>query len=269
MGISAMMEQAVDLPGGPGLAVSCPCCGGLSLELFEDTLDIDGGIVGIHICLVCSAIVNRSSLERLVAAPDKLRETQTKHLNRAYAVGHYFSDTLEREVEKHRRTLDFFVSQTGARATPGEVICAEIGIGRGTLLRAAAGLFKRCYGVDLAYDLFEKTVGHLAVPENVVLLDSITHVPEPLDLVLAWHSFEHVPRLHDLVAAIRAVLKPSGYLFFQVPLYRPDHIVESHYTFLNRRAVAILAELERLKVIDMWTDHHRACLTCLLQKPTL
>ena len=261
------MEKAVDLPGGPGTAVSCPCCGGLSLELFEDTLDIDGNIVGVQICLVCCAIVNRSSLERLIAAPETLHDAQTKYLSAAYSIGHHFSDTLEREVESHRRTLDFFLTQTSTDTSAPEMIAAEIGIGRGTLLRAAAAVFKRCYGIDLAYDLFDKTVDHLAVPDNVVLLESLNHVPEPLDLVLAWHSLEHVPRLHDLVAAIRDRLKPRGYLFFQVPLYRPNYIVESHYTFLNRRAVSVLAELERFRVVDMWTDHDRSCITCLLQKP--
>jgi SAM-dependent methyltransferase len=261
------MLQTSELPGRPGTDVTCPCCGGLSLEMFEDTRDIEDKIVGIQICLVCSAIVNRSSLERLISAPEKLRDSQTAHLSKVYTIGHHFSDTLEQEVEAHRRTLDFFIEQALRENDPGELVSAEIGIGRGTLLRAAAPLFKRCYGIDLAYTLFETTTDYLPVPRNIMLLESITHVPEPIDVVFAWHSFEHVPRLHDLVAAIRSVLKPGGYLFFQVPLYRPNHIVEAHYAFLNRRAVSVLAELERFGVVEMWTDHARACLTCLLRKP--
>ena len=261
------MLRPSELPGGPGTDITCPCCGGLSLEMFEDTLDIENNIVGIQICLVCSALINRSSLERLISAPDKLRESQTAQLGKVYVIGHHFDETLEQEIQAHRRTLDFFIEQALKENDPGELISAEIGIGRRSLLRAAAPLFRRCYGIDLAYTLFETTTDYLPVPANVVLLEAITHVPEPIDVVFAWHSFEHVPRLHDLVAAIRSALKPGGYLFFQIPLYRPNHVVESHYTFLNRRAVAVLAELEQLQVVEMWTDHPRACLTCLLRKP--
>jgi 2-polyprenyl-3-methyl-5-hydroxy-6-metoxy-1,4-benzoquinol methylase len=261
------MLQVSERPGRAGNDITCPCCGGLALELFEDTLDIDNNIVGIQICIICSAIVNRSSLERVISVPDELRDKQTAQLNKVYAIGHHFGETLEHEVEAHRHTLDFFIDKAIKKTNPEKLVSAEIGIGRGTLLRAAAPLFKRCYGIDLAYTLLETTTDYMPVPNNVVLLDAITNVPEPVDVVFAWHSFEHVPRLHDLIAAVRSVLKAGGYLFFQVPLYRPNHIVESHYTFLNRRAVAVLAELELFEVVDMWTDHPRACLTCLLRKP--
>lgn len=261
------MNAVSEFPGRPGSGITCPCCGGWSLELFEDTMDVAGNIVSMEICLVCSALVNRSSLELLMAAPEQLRDAQTAHLADAYPVGHDLSAVLEHEIEMHRETLHFFASQALAQSDAAELVYAEIGIGRGTLLHPAAALFRRCYAIDITYELFETTSKNLPVPDNVVLLNSITHVPEPIDVVFAWHSFEHVPRLHDLVSAVRTALKPGGYLFFQVPLYRPSHFFASHYTFLNRRAIAVLAEIERFRVVNMWTDHPRAYLTGLLQKP--
>ena len=249
------------------VTVACPCCGGLILETFEDTLDIDGNIVVIEICLVCSALINRSSLERLLTAPENLQQAQTSDLATVYPIHGHIRAELEKELDTHNDTLDFFLAQAAPDRDLADMTLAEIGIGRGTFIRSAAQRFGKCYAVDLAYELFEATREHLAVPPNIVLLEAFKHVPEPLDVVLAWHSFEHVPRLYDLISEIRSALNPGGHLFFQVPLYRPDHLVESHYALLNRRAITILAELERFELVGLWTDHTRACLTGLFRKP--
>ncbi len=261
-----MDESGETMPGAEN-AVACPCCGGLSLEIFEDTLDIDKNIVIVQICLVCSALVNRSSLEHFLGSPEYLREVQTGRLSNVYPIGRHIHAELEQEVGAHHHTLEFFLGQAAPDFDPRQLVYAEIGIGRGTMIRSAAAMFKKCYAVDLDFDLFEATREHLTVPQNILLLNAIDHVPEPVDVVLAWHSLEHVPRLCDLVAAIRSVLRPGGYFFFQVPLYRPKHLVESHYVFLNRRAVAVLAEMERFQLIGLWTDHPRDCLTGLMRKP--
>jgi SAM-dependent methyltransferase len=262
------MDQNADFVPAAGITVACPCCGGMSLELFEDTLDIENNIVAVDICLACSALVNRSSLERLLAAPEKLRDLQTKDLANVYPIGRHVHAELEQELGAHRNTLDFFRAQALPGVEPATLTYAEIGIGRGTLIRSAAMLFKKCYAVDLDYALFEATRDHLIVPQNIVLLNAIEHVPEPIDVVVACHSLEHVPRLNDLVSAIRAVLKPGGHLFFQVPLYRPSHLMDCRYVFLNRRAVTVLADIECFEVAGLWTDHARACLTGLLRKPS-
>ena len=261
-----MTDQSTEATMKAAPPVACPCCGGLSLEIFEDTPDIDGNIVTVQICLVCSALVNRSSLEHLLAAPENLREAQTGGLTEVYPIGRHIHAELEDEVGTHRNTLDFFLEQAGA-GDPSRQVYAEIGIGRGAMIRSAAALFQRCYAIDLDFALFEATREHLAVPPNIALFNAIDHVPEPIDVVFAWHALEHVPRLYELIAAIRTTLKPGGHLFFQVPLYRPNHLVGSHYVFLNRRAVAVLAEIERFELVGLWTDHPRACLTGLLRRP--
>jgi len=261
------MIQSVEPAAERHVTVACPCCGGLSLEAFEDTLDIDGNIIEVEICLVCSALINRSSLERHLTAPETLRETQTTGLANVYPIHRDIRAELEREIVIHRGTLDFFLTHAAPDRDPARMTMAEIGIGRGTFIRSAAQIFEKCYAIDLAYDVFEATREHLPVPQNIVLLEAFENVPEPLDVVVAWHSLEHIPRLYDLIAAIRSALNPGGHLFFQVPLYRPNHLVESHYVLLNRRAIAILAEVERFELVGMWTDHSNACITGLLRKP--
>ena len=78
------MDHSIAATPTAGITVACPCCGGLSMELFEDTLDVEGNITTVEICLVCSALLNRSSLQRLAAQPETLREVQTGHLTTVY-----------------------------------------------------------------------------------------------------------------------------------------------------------------------------------------
>lgn len=264
------MRYPMNPDGAAGPEPSCPCCGGSSFEEFEDVLDVDGKITMIEICEVCSNLVNRAGLKAVAADAEAGLRAQTAGLHEVYptdprAVA--FGATLGEEVPRFVDVLSFFLREANIDRAPQELVSAEIGIGRGSCLRAAASLFRKSYGTDVDYTLFDVANSQLALPDNVVLLESLSHLPEPVDLIVGWHVFEHVPRLHDLVAAMRLMLRQNGHIFFQVPLYRPENIVQSHYSFLNRRAVKVLAEMQRLDVVGIWTDHARSFLTVILRKP--
>lgn len=264
------MRFPMNADGACGEHASCPNCGGLSFDLFEDILDVDGKIAIIEICQACSALVNRGAIEHLQRDPASMHRAQISELRDVYPVDPHeiaFGATLEGEIPHFHEALTFFLEQAEIKLPPGQLISAEIGIGRGTLLRAAGQMFGRSYGTDLDFTLFDATKSQLAVPDTVVLLESLSHLPEPVDVILAWHTFEHIPRLHDLIAAMRLQLKPGGHLYFQVPLYRPENVVESHYTFMNRRSVSVMAELQHFDLVDIWTDHNRHFLTSILRKP--
>jgi len=256
--------------GKVGIRASCPNCAGLSFAVFEDILDVDGKIAVIEICLACSALVNRRALEVLRDDPAAMHKAQVTELRKVYPADPKqvaFGLNLEQEIPHCLDVLDFFTTKAELPRPTKDLVSAEIGIGRGTLLRASAQVFGKSYGTDVDFGLFEQTRTQLPVPDNVVLLESLAHLPEPVDVILAWHTLEHIPRLHDWVATARLLLKPGGHLFFQVPLYRPENVVDSHYTFMNRRSVSVLAEMERLEVVDIWTDHYRHFLTSILRKP--
>ncbi len=265
------MRFPMNPDGAIGDRTSCPNCGGLSFEPFEDILDVDGKIAIIEICQACSALVNRGAIEHLQRDPASMHQAQISELREVYPIDPHevaFGATLEGEIPHFLDVLRFFLAKAKITRPPAELISAEIGIGRGTLLRAAGQLFGKSYGTDIDFALFDATSSQLAVPDNVILLKSLSHLPELVDVILAWHTLEHIPRLHDLVAAARLLLKPGGHFYFQVPLYRPENVVESHYTFMNRRSVSVLAELQRFDLVDIWTDHNRHFLTTILRKPT-
>jgi SAM-dependent methyltransferase len=264
------MRFPMNPDGVVGDRASCPNCAGLSFDLFEDILDIDGAIAIIEICQACSALVNRGAIEHLQQHAESMHRAQVAELREVYPIDPRevaFGATLEEEIPHFLEVLNFFLTKADIARPPTELISAEIGIGRGTLLRAAGKVFGKSYGTDIDFSLFDATTTHLPVPDTVILLESLSHLPEPVDVILAWHTLEHIPRLHDLIAAARLLLKPGGHLYFQVPLYRPENVVESHYTFMNRRSVSVLAEMQRLDVVDIWTDHNRHFLTSILRKP--
>ena len=264
------MRFPMNPEGAVGDHASCPNCGGMSFEMFEDILDVDGKVAIIEICLACSALVNRGAIERLQRDAELMRQAQVLELRDVYPVDPHevaFGATLEEEIPHFLRTLEFFIRKAEIEQPAKELVSAEIGIGRGTLLRACGQMFGKAYGTDIDLTLFDGTRADLPVPDNVVLIESLSHLPEPVDAILAWHTLEHIPRLHDLVANARLLLKPGGHLFFQVPLYRPENVVDSHYTFMNRRSVSVLAELEGFELVDIWTDHARHFLASILRKP--
>lgn len=264
------MRFPMNPEGAVGDHASCPNCGGMSFEMFEDILDVDGKVAIIEICLACSALVNRGAIERLQRDAELMRQAQVLELRDVYPVDPHevaFGATLEEEIPHFLRTLEFFIRKAEIKRPAKELVSAEIGIGRGTLLRACGQMFGKAYGTDIDLTLFNGTRTDLPVPDNVVLIESLSHLPEPVDAILAWHTLEHIPRLHDLVANARLLLKPGGHLFFQVPLYRPENVVDSHYTFMNRRSVSVLAELEGFELVDIWTDHDRHFLASILRKP--
>ena len=264
------MRYLMNPDGVIGEQASCPCCGGLSFELFEDILDLKGKITLIEICQACFALVNRGALERVMRHEEAVVEAQTADLREAYPVDPHkvvFGATLEEEIPHFLDVLQFFLKKAEIERPPSELISAEIGIGRGTFLRAAATLFDKCYGTDIDFALFNATASQIPIPENVIFLESLSNLPEPVDVILAWHTLEHIPRLHDMVADARLQLQPGGHLFFQVPLFRPENVVDSHYTFMNRRSVSVMAEMQRFDLLDIWIDHDRHFLTAIFRKP--
>ena len=264
------MRFPMNPDGAVGERASCPNCGGLSFEPFEDILDLDGKVALIEICQACSALVNRGAIEHLQSNAAAMRQAQVSDLRDVYPVDPHevaFGATLEEEIPHCLDVLRFFIDQAGIKAPWSTLISAEVGIGRGTMLRAAAKYFGKSYGTDIDFALFDATVNQLPVPDNVVLLESLSNLPEPVDVIIAWHTLEHIPRLHDFVASAWLLLKPGGHLYFQVPLYRPENVVESHYTFMNRRSVSVLAEMQQFELVDIWTDHNRHFLTSILRKP--
>ena len=81
---------------------------------------------------------------------------------------------------------------------------------------------------------------------------------EPADLVVANNVLAHVPDINDFVAGIARLLKPAGRASIEFPhLLRLlagnqfDTIYHEHYSYLSLRAVARIAKVAGLEVVDV------------------
>jgi len=67
---------------------------------------------------------------------------------------------------------------------------------------------------------------------------------EPVDLVFSNHAFEHVADLRGVMAGLRAIMKPGGYVFTAVPTYAANRsnmslrwMNSNHYSIFTRASL--------------------------------
>ena len=87
-----------------------------------------------------------------------------------------------------------------------------------------------------------------------------SHRPDPawsgtLDAVMSFYALEHIPRLSEVLAEIRALLRPGGTFYFIVPdMYAnwADFIVADHVNHFSRGSLTVM--LERAGFADIAID---------------
>src|SRR5262245_1646367 len=120
----------------------------------------------------------------------------------------------------------------------------DVGCGNGAVLKSAGALLK---GWELhGYDLNDKHRDTVLQLPGVASFTSgsIAKVPHrQWDLVVLWHTLEHIPEPHGPLAELRDLLAPEGVLLVQVPdIERTpfDLAVIDHCSHFSRRTLEIL-----------------------------
>jgi SAM-dependent methyltransferase len=109
-----------------------------------------------------------------------------------------------------------FIEQTGALATPCEVL--EIGSGAGTLLHELSSRGHRVQGIEVDPVRVEDV--RRWYPDLAVRLVRGTALPFPdaaFDVVLSFDVFEHIPDSDAHLREVRRVLRPGGIYLMQTP----------------------------------------------------
>jgi len=142
----------------------------------------------------------------------------------------YYSDKVE-----------FAIAQTGLRT--GRVF--EMGFGYGGALKLFEERGWQVSGREPDGQLaaFAHDTLGLRGPERGFVDDSVTGLP-PVDLIFSNHAFEHVADLHGVMAALRTIIKPGGYIFTTVPTYAANRsnmslrwMNSAHYSLFTRRSL--------------------------------
>jgi SAM-dependent methyltransferase len=142
--------------------------------------------------------------------------TQTKGaFEQEYYDTYYRNYTLQNPPRKLGFYRRVFESAAKGIARPKVL---ELGCAFGRVLSVLDPEWDR-YGLDIS----EYAIGQAreSIPDARFCVSSATEIPfdETFDIIAAFDLCEHVPDLGQLAGAIKSKLKPSGKLFFVVPVY--------------------------------------------------
>lgn len=146
----------------------------------------------------------------------------------------------------------------------------DVGCGNGAVLKSAGALLK---GWELhGYDLNDKRREEVLKLPSVASFTSgsLKKLPHrEYDLVVLWHTLEHIPSPVGPLAELRDLLKPGGFLLVQVPdIERTpfDMAVIDHTSHFSRRTLEILCRQAGFEIAMDGTPWIHNCLTLLLKK---
>lgn len=148
----------------------------------------------------------------------------------------------------------------------------DIGTGNGTALKSASQLLKnwKLFAFDI-HDKFKEDVLKISGVENFYV-GNFKDIPvQKFDLIILWHSLEHIAEPRDFLNQIRDYLTEDGFFLIQVPNIHTmpfDLAVIDHCSHFTKSGLLKLSKATGLvKVIDgaKWTHN---CITLLLKRET-
>jgi 2-polyprenyl-3-methyl-5-hydroxy-6-metoxy-1,4-benzoquinol methylase len=153
---------------------------------------------------------------------------------------------------------------------PAQGRLLDVGCGNGAVLKSAGALLN---GWELhGYDLNDKHRDDVLRLSGVASFTSgsLSKLPHSqFDLIVLWHTLEHIREPHGPLAELRDLLAPGGCLLVQVPdIERTpfDLAVIDHCSHFSRRTLATLCQQAGFEVALDGTSWIHNCVTLLLRK---
>jgi SAM-dependent methyltransferase len=182
-------------------------------------------------------------------------------LNRFYLDGNYHSkidvppdELFANHAPYYADEIDYAIEKSGL--TTGSVF--DIGCGLGVALKSFADRGWACYGIEPDRGRFEYGRTHYGL-SNIVhgALDASFTPQRQVDLVFTHHAFEHFADLPSVMAAIKKILKPGGFLFTAIPTFRENRsrmsklwMNSAHYSLFTHNSFNQLLARHGFEEID-------------------
>ena len=226
---------------------ACPVCEKLTLVRFEYARDHNGNVAEILQCRSCLALINSR-------AHDLLKESNVSdiQLTEFYTseAGDHSQETIR--LNEKAEILGYLYGKV-KRPFENLTFC-DFGAGPGYIALAASQRFKRAYVCDVDTRAVDRTCRVLGRPDNLQIVRSLDELPEQINVLCMWHALEHIPWPLAFLLANRARFAPDCVFFVQCPGYRPDAIVDCHYTFFNEPSMRSLFEKVGASEIEIGFD---------------
>ncbi len=234
------------------MLTSCPVCHCRTLRLFDKVSVGDGGAAPIYICESCLALLNGAAYDAL----------ETSHAAEMQQTDFYAVPADEpaashlKQVAIYQNILRMFIEREERLLS--EAVFLDFGAGRGYAALAAATTCR--YAVACDYDLtpIHKVVDSLRsaaeLPDNFIAVSDIDEVVDKFDIVFMWHVLEHLPQPTAFWRARRRQLQPDASFFIQVPMFRPNYVMDAHFVFFTEPSLARWAREIGAEVVHFGYD---------------
>jgi SAM-dependent methyltransferase len=213
----------------------CPICDGRVLSLFDKVDVAQRGVASIYICRTCLALLNG-------AAYDALGKGEVEDLQKteyySVAIDEPASVHLEK-VATYQQILQLFFQEEERSLT--DLTFLDFGCGRGYAALAAAARCRRAVACDYDLGPFRSVLASLrdigACPNNIASIHELSSTTERFDLAFMWHVLEHLPYPTAFWRDNRARLQPRAALIIQLPMFRPEYVIDAHFVFYTESSL--------------------------------
>ncbi len=237
---------------------SCPSCAAGLIEDF-DIVENEHGIFNLGICCRCLSILNLTA-HALAAEKSQFEIQKAAH----YESSAISAPDLQREVAANSENISNLLRLTNSSAAGATFL--DFGAGRGCASIAAALVFSKVFSVDLDTKLLEGTVRRYPQLKNIKAVSTLDAVDGEIDFFYAWHAIEHIPKPSIFFSDLKPRLSAGAALAIQVPLFRPEFVIDCHYAFYSNASLRRLADVWGLTTLDVVVDTKLSFITLLARK---
>jgi len=244
---------------------TCPACAKAgTLRPNLSCLDINGEPTIIAVCAHCLVQANMTAV---IAHHDGLIDNmsnQTAARDTIYSVEVDNVDAIRKQIADNMFLTDLLATK---RSNLKSLVYLDVGYGAGYSLYAATERMGHVMGVDLYDDSIRNICAAVGEPTNLELKGDIAALSQPADVVILWHTLEHIPNCPEFIGALRTKMLPSGCILLQVPLFQPRAVVDVHFSFFGLASLRSLFFSTGFEEEDYWFDNENGFVTYMAKLP--
>jgi len=244
----------------------CPACGEKGMFVkYQTRFDANKRVVTLEICRHCTVIANVTDLASSSHPNTDNYERQKDGSERFYAVSEseMSREAVAKQVNARLGMMDFALSEVPVGFK--REAFADLGAGAGYLAGAAARYFDRVYAIDFNTSILHSLHHYFEERDKITISDSF-HDVSGMDMIVMWHTLEHMPQPLDCLRSVQAKLNKCGVVFFQCPMLRPEYVVSTHYVFFSECAVRVMCERAGFRDVKIWFDMDYDFISCMATK---
>lgn len=215
----------------------CPVCFDPRLTRFDRIRSMSGPDTDILLCPGCLALVNESAYAGLAARSEKQIQ-----MTDFYAVGDEPAEAHLEEITKCQPFFDYLLNEGFNETDFAHQVFCDFGAGRGYVAMAAAQRFRTSYACEWDTASIGRIRDALARADvtyaNLHVARDMAEIKEPIDLLFMWHALEHLPNPTEFWRSRLGQLSDKAAIFLQIPLYRPQSVVDVHFVFHTEKSLS-------------------------------